>query len=183
MNASLGPRGPARVLVVGYGNTLRTDDGVGWHAARLLAGDARLAGAVVLAEHQLAPELALDLSLASLVILLDASAETPAGTVTVRRIAEPGGLTPSGEIRPGDPGGTPGPTSHHVHPELLLSLALELYGWAPEAVVVSVGIADMSPGDRLTPSVEAALPAVADAVARLVADHEGRATRKARASA
>jgi len=183
VTASPGPPGPARVLVVGYGNTLRTDDGVGWHAARLLAGDPRLAGAVVVAEHQLTPELALDLSLASLVILLDASAETPAGTVTVRRLTQPGGLAPSGEIRPGDPGGTPGPTSHHVHPELLLALALELYGWAPEAVVVSVGIAETSPGERLTPSVEAALPAVADAVARRVADHEGRADRRVRTPA
>lgn len=183
MTASLGPRGPGRVLVVGYGNTMRTDDGVGWHAARLLAGDARLTGAVVLAEHQLAPELALDLSLASLVILLDATTETPAGTVTVRRLAQPGGPAPSGEVQPGDPGGKPGPTSHHVQPELLLTLARELYGWAPEAIVVSVGIADTSPGERLTPAVEAALPAVADAVARLVADHEERTAGKVQAPA
>ena len=72
------------LLVIGYGNALRTDDGVGWHAARLLAGDPRLADVVVVAEHQLAPELAFDLSLASLVVLLDASTETPAGTVRDR---------------------------------------------------------------------------------------------------
>ena len=32
----------AGVLVVGYGNSLRGDDGVGWHAARLLAADGSL---------------------------------------------------------------------------------------------------------------------------------------------
>ena len=31
------------VLVVGYGNALRTDDGLGWHAAERLADDPRLA--------------------------------------------------------------------------------------------------------------------------------------------
>ena len=31
----------AGVLVIGYGNPLRSDDGVGWHAASLLATDAR----------------------------------------------------------------------------------------------------------------------------------------------
>ena len=29
----------SRVLVVGYGNALRTDDGLGWHVADLLAAD------------------------------------------------------------------------------------------------------------------------------------------------
>ena len=74
----------------------------------------------------------------------------------------------------------PGATSHHVDPELLLALALELYGSAPEAVVVSVGVAEMGPGEALSPRVAAALPAVADAVARLVAEHEARCADEAR---
>jgi len=168
VTAAPGPGGPARVLVVGYGNALRSDDGVGWHAARLLAGDPRLADVVVMAEHQLAPELALDLSTASLVILVDASTETPAGTVTVRPLAAAGG---------GSAGG--GTSSHHVDPGLLLALALQLYGSAPEAIVVSVGVAEMGHGEALTPRVAAALPAVADIVARLVAEHEGRMTGEA----
>ena len=182
------PRGPTRVLVIGYGNALRTDDGVGWHAARLLAGDPRLVDVVVVAEHQLAPELAFDLSLASLVVLLDASTETPAGAVTVRRLAAAGGGSAGGGSAGGGRGGTgpggtrpsPGASSHHVGPELLLALALELYGSAPEAVVVSVGVAEMGPGEALTPRVAAALPAVADVVARLVAEHEERAAGEER---
>jgi hydrogenase maturation protease len=164
------PRGPARVLVIGYGNALRTDDGVGWHAARLLAGDPRLADVVVVAEHQLTPELAFDLSLASLVVLLDASTETPAGSVTVRSIVAPGEAA----------GVPPGASSHHVDPELLLVLARQLYGRAPEAVVVSVGVSEMGLGEGLTPAVEAALPAVADIVARLVAEHDELAGEEAR---
>jgi hydrogenase maturation protease len=173
------PRGPARVLVIGYGNALRTDDGVGWHAARLLAGDPRLADVIVVAEHQLTPELAFDLSLASLVVLLDATTETPAGTVTVRSIAGPGAASGAdgGRARAGEAAGA---SSHHVDPETLLVLARQLYGRAPEAVVVSVGVSEMGLGEGLTPAVEAALPAVADIVARLVAEHDELAGEAAR---
>ena len=173
MTAAPRPRGPGRVLVIGYGNALRTDDGVGWHAARLLAGDPRLAGAVVVAEQQLAPELALDMSAATLVVLVDATTTTKPGTVTVRQLAAPG--EESAGAGSGASGTGPGATSHHVDPGLLLALARELYGAAPEAVEVSVGVADVGPGETLTPLVAAALPAVADAVARLVEEHEGRA--------
>lgn len=166
-------RGPDRVLVVGYGNALRTDDGVGWHAARLLAGDPRLANAIVIAEHQLAPELALDLSTVGLVILVDASTTTTAGTVTVRPLAAPGGGAGGGDASSGTLA-SPGASSHHVDPELLLALARELYGAAPEAIVVSVGVAEMGAGEALSPAVAAALPLVADVVARLVAAHKGR---------
>ena len=177
------PPDPARVLVIGYGNALRTDDGVGWHAARLLAGDPRLADVVVVAEHQLTPELAFDLSLASLVVLLDATTETPAGTVTVRSIAVPGTAAGGGAGGPGQAAGAgagAGASSHHVDPELLLVLARQLYGHAPEAVVVSVGVGEMGLGEGLTPAVEAALPAVADIVARLVVEHDKPAGDEAR---
>ncbi len=58
------------VLVVGYGSTLRTDDGVGRAAAQRLVTDPRLDGATVIACHQLAPELALDLSQAAFAVLI-----------------------------------------------------------------------------------------------------------------
>jgi hydrogenase maturation protease len=157
--------GPAAgVLVIGYGNRLRSDDGVGWHAADLLAGDPRLAGGEVLALHQLAPELALDMSRASLVILVDASVDDPPGAITVRSLGtgKPGGRVPG-----------PGAVSHHVDPGVLLALARDLYGAAPEAYVVSVGTANMEVGAALSPTVAGALPAIADAVADLVAAHHG----------
>lgn len=146
------------VLVIGYGNALRTDDGVGWHAARLLAGDPRIAGAIVRAVHQLAPEMALDMSTASLVVLVDAATDAAPGAVVVRRV-EPGAVAGAGA------------TSHQVDPGVLLVLARDLYGAAPDAYVVSVGVADMGLGETLSPPVAAALPAVADAVVRLVDAH------------
>jgi hydrogenase maturation protease len=67
--------GPQDVLIIGYGNPLRSDDGVGWQAAELLTDDPRLADAQILACHQLTPELAEDVSRAGFVVLIDASTE------------------------------------------------------------------------------------------------------------
>lgn len=143
------------VLVVGYGNALRTDDGLGWHVADLLAADPRLAGATVLQRHQLMPELALDISAAALVVLVDASHALPAGTLTVTPVE-----------RAGDAGTT---WSHHLSPSSLVALAHELYGRAPEVFLVSAGVESLELGDRLSPVVEAELPRVVDTVVDLVA--------------
>jgi hydrogenase maturation protease len=142
------------ILVVGYGNALRTDDGFGWHAAELLAADPRLDGATVLARHQLTPELALDFSRATFVILLDVCHGPPPATFTIERVE-----------RAGRDGTT---WSHHLDPASLVALAHELYGRAPDVCLVSVGAASFEVGDQLSPMLEAALPKIVDAVAGLV---------------
>jgi hydrogenase maturation protease len=108
----------AGVLIVGYGNPLRSDDGFGWHAARLLAADPRLAGARVLTLHQLTPELAADIASASLVVLVDASVVDAApGSVAVR------------SIQPRQD--SPLSWSHHLDPAALAGLAHALYDHVP----------------------------------------------------
>ena len=141
-------------LVVGYGNALRTDDGLGWHAAELLVDDPRLDGTTVFARQQLTPELALDFSRATFVVLVDASHGHPPGTFTIQPLEQAEGT---------------GTTwSHHLDPTGLVSLAHELYGRAPDVYVVSVGAASLEIGDHLSPLLEAVLPRVVDAVAELV---------------
>jgi hydrogenase maturation protease len=145
------------VLVVGYGNSLRGDDGLGWHAVALLARDPRLAGVEVLARHQLTPELAEDVSRASLVVLVDARAGGGApGEVTVRRVA------PAGPARPA--------WSHRLDPPSLVGLAGALYGTAPPVFLVSAAVATCEVGERLSPALERALPRVVDTVAGIVAE-------------
>ena len=157
------------VLVIGYGNVLRSDDGVGWHAAALLADDPRVAGVEVLAVHQLTPELALDISRASLVILVDAAADVQAGLISVQA------LGPEDDAGAGE--GGIGAASHHVGPAELVAVARELYAAAPKVLVMRIGVADMELGEALSPPVAAALPAVVEAVVSLVARH--RASRAA----
>lgn len=171
------PGSAGGVLVIGYGNALRSDDGVGVHAAGLLARDPRLARVDVRAMVQLTPEVAADFAEVALAVLVDATVEAAPGEVVVRRLARgvAGGVTGSGDAGsagPGDAGAGavgPGATSHHVGVEELVVLAGELYGAAPEVVIVSVGVETMEVGEALSPAVAAALPGVADAVAALVA--------------
>jgi hydrogenase maturation protease len=144
----------AGALVIGYGNPLRGDDGIGWHAAKLLATDPRLADARVLAQHQLVPELAVDVSRASLVVLVDAAAEGNPGSVRVRRV----------EPRPA----VPTTWSHHVDPQTLAGLAEALYGATPQMVLVSVSAGSFAEGDGLSSTVEQALPEVVKVVAGVV---------------
>ena len=142
-------------LVVGVGNVLRGDDGVAFSAIARIAADPRCAGVNVVVHHQLTPELAEEVAAATRFILVDAEVALAPGEVRVRRLSPTGG----GE-----------PLSHHVAPEGLLALARLLYGHAPPAWTVSVGLVSTELGEPLSGPVEAALPAVTDAVARLLED-------------
>jgi hydrogenase maturation protease len=139
-----------RVLVIGYGNSLRGDDGAGWHAAAALTDDPRLADADVLIRHQLTPELALDITHARLVVLIDACGSAPPGTVSVRRV---------------EPGYPLAPTwSHNLDPAALVGLAVTLYGASPPVFLVTITGAFFGYGDRLSPPVRQALPEIADTI-------------------
>jgi hydrogenase maturation protease len=142
------------ILIVGYGNSLRGDDGAGWHAAARLAADPRLTGARVLARHQLTPELAAEVATASLVVLVDATIDAPPGSVVLRR------------VHPTPP--TPATWSHHLAPEPLAALAQALYGATPPIVLACVGVrGDSCTSDRLSTTLEQALPNLVDLVAQL----------------
>jgi hydrogenase maturation protease len=150
------PSGP--VMVVGYGNSLRSDDGVGPAVAARLAGDPRMAGVIIRSEHQLTPELAADASTASLLVLVDAGTEEAPGEVSVRR------LEPSP-----DEGGTA--WTHHLDPSTLVGLARELWGSAPPVVLVSIGPATLEVGEGLSEIVAPAVTRAADLVATVVEAH------------
>lgn len=154
-----GGPGVGPVLIVGYGNPLRTDDGAGPAVAELVAADPRAAalGADVRVEHQLTPELAVDVAPASLLVLVDAAEGLPAGEVSVRRVEGLGGADPS--------------MTHHLEPESLLGLALGLFGAAPPAVVVSIGARSLEVGEGLTPEVDAAARRAAGIVLDIMEEH------------
>jgi hydrogenase maturation protease len=143
-------------LVIGYGNPLRSDDGIGWHVAGRLAADSRLDGATILQRHQLTPELALDVSHADLVVLVDARSGSPAGSIAT----EPVNL---------EAARTTGTTwSHHLGPASLVALAMELYGRSGEVHVVSVGVGSLDLGETLSPLVADAVDRAVETVVALV---------------
>jgi len=160
IDATIGSEAPTGgVLVIGYGNSLCSDDGVGWAVAGRLADDPRLAGVDVRAEHQLTPELAIDASQAGLIVLVDAAVDVDPGEVRVRTL--------DADLR------SASAWTHHIGPEGLIALTRELWGRAPRVAVVSIGAASLELGDALTPVVDAAVPRAVDVVAALVATHRG----------
>ena len=142
-------------LVVGIGNPLRGDDGVGATVARLLEGDLRLAGGRVVVQHQLTPELAADVAGASVVVVIDASVDGRPGSIRTGAVA-PGGRW-SG--------------SHGLEPAGLVALAGIICGAVPPVFTVAVSAAGFS-DRRLSRPVEAAVSDAAEAVLRLIAAQE-----------
>jgi hydrogenase maturation protease len=136
----------SRVLIIGYGNTLRGDDGFGYRAAERLRSLIDRPGVEVIAAHQLTPELVEPLSRADSVIFIDAASHGAVGEL--KREA----VFPSAE---------PAAFSHSVTPAGLLTAALCLYGRAPEAMLYSVAGEQFGYGEALSPLIEAALDRIA----------------------
>jgi hydrogenase maturation protease len=145
--------------LVGYGNPLRSDDGVGPVVARqfLDAVEALMGEAAkevrVIAVPQLVPELAEAFSEAERVVLVDASRGEAPGVIRVRRV-EPSAATGESMI-------------HAYDPSTLSAWAAKLYGRSPEMHVVAVGAETFAFGEGLSPYVAAAVPEILNTVAGL----------------
>jgi hydrogenase maturation protease len=159
-----------RILVIGFGNPYRGDDGLGLHAAEQFEGINHDPAVTVLAQQELHPELAEVLSHADFVIFLDATAQGVPGTVSVCK------LTAKCEVN--------GLFSHELTPETLLAAAKVLYGRCPEGMLVSVAGENFGISSHLSPEVSAALPRVLARIEELIDSLQGRElvlTRAARA--
>jgi hydrogenase maturation protease len=131
----------AAVVIIGYGNILRRDDGVGWATARRLEDQLPAEQARVITTQQLLPELAEALSRCELAIFIDADALLAGGRVSKREVHAAAGSRPLG---------------HHETPEALLEMARRLYGHSPEALLYSIGGRDFGFGCTLSPAVQLA---------------------------
>ena len=145
-----------RVLVIGYGNPLRSDDGLGQVIAERVAESARSEAINVIVAHQLTPELAEPISRATLVIFVDAAADMPAGRIKVAPVVA-------------DAHGAAGSLGHHCDPPRLLATAEKLYGRAPEAWAIFVGGASWDLAESLSPAVERLVPRLLHDVELLIA--------------
>lgn len=122
------------LLVIGFGNTLRSDDGAGVLVAEAVASWDR-PGVRALAVHQLAPELAESLADADRVAFVDA-----------RLAADGEGLS----ISPVEPSTSPRPAGHTSDPRSLLAMARWLHGRSPRAWLLTIPGADFSIGEDMS---------------------------------
>lgn len=140
-----------KTLIIGYGSTLRRDDGVGFMLAEQLMET--MPEDEVIARQLLTPDLAEPVSKVDQVIFIDACAKTPAGEVGVRAIC------PKGENW--------GAFVHEMSPEVLLDCVKEIYGTLPQAWLITIGGEDFSIGEGLTDKVTSVCPQVLQEVDRL----------------
>lgn len=151
-------------LVIGIGNTLRGDDGVGWRLAEQVRGWKRPA-LEVSAVHQLTPELAPMLAAAGEVLFIDACFADAC-------FSDDGAPGPC--LVPLAPGALPSGTprfSHHTTPESLLALAQRLYGRRPPAWCLRIPAHDDQLGTRLSPATAAQLGPARRALRRWLDRH------------
>ena len=110
-----------KTLLVGFGNPLRSDDGVGLNVAEAI-DKLNLPGVDVRAVHQLNVDIAGDLEGYRRVIFVDASEDGP--PVHMRQVISQEGLEKV--------------SSHHLHPGILLALADKIYGLNPEMILCQI---------------------------------------------
>ena len=132
MNRECAEDAPRDLLIIGYGNQLRSDDGVGPKVVEMVAGW-QLPGVRTVVCHQLAPELAVPLANAAQVMFVDAGIGSR--SLRVRRVAP----LQSAQVM-----------THTVDPGALLQLTQRLYNRCPPALSLTIPAEDFRFGDNLS---------------------------------
>jgi hydrogenase maturation protease len=142
-----------RVLILAYGNPLRSDDGIAWQVADLLRTELSSNSVEIVCAHQLTPEFAETMSHARGAIFIDA-----------RENGEPGQIHRARVMTATD--GMCG--THRLTPGQLMALCSVLYPKTPEAYEVSITGECFSHGERLSAALKEALSRLAAIVIELV---------------
>jgi hydrogenase maturation protease len=124
-------------LVIGYGNTLRGDDGVGPRVVEAVRA-LRLPGVHTLVCQQLAPEHAAYISLAHTVIFVDAAVDAPK-EVQLRKL---------------EPNESSQLMAHAADPRTMLALSRDVFGQVPKAWWLTIPAVKMDFSEELTPEAQ-----------------------------
>ncbi len=143
-------------LIIGYGNTLRSDDGAGYRIAEKIA-EWGLENVRSLPCHQLTPELADDISKADTVFFVDAGLPN---SLTQDDIT----LTP---ICPDHPESTIN-LGHGLNPYALLAMAKSLYNASPDAYLVTVPTEDFNFGEQMSALTQESVAIILDALLKRI---------------
>jgi hydrogenase maturation protease len=129
-----GSQNGAHLLVIGYGNELRRDDGVGAKVATAVA-EWNLPGVQAIACHQLTPELTDAITSAGHVVFVDAALGA-------------GGSVQCHEVKPSENAEV---MTHAANPSSLLALASQAFGRCPTASWLTIPVLDVDFGEELSP--------------------------------
>ena len=138
----------ASCVVIGYGNPLRSDDGVGWRIAHELRTRPGNSMVEIIECNELAPEMAERIRHAALVIFVDAAIDGLPGEVRHHRLD---GFSAENSRTAFSHGRTPG---------ALLALARHLYSQSPEAHLFTVSGSSFRYGETFSSEVARVYPLV-----------------------
>lgn len=140
------------LLVIGYGNSLRCDDGVGPRVAESVEA-LRLPGVRTLVCQQLSPEYADPIARARRVVFVDAAVDEVDG-VKFRQLV---------------PGETSQLMAHAADPRTMLALARDVFGHSPEAWWLTIPAMQLGFGIDFSPETEAGFHEAVAEINRLAA--------------
>ena len=146
----------AGLLVIGYGNTLRGDDGVGPKVADAVEA-LGLPGVRTLSCPLLTPELAEPIARAGSVVFVDAAVDTPL-EVRCRKL---------------EPAASSQVVAHTPGPATLLALARDVYGHAPEAWLLTIPVTEMGVGEALSALAQRGFDLALDEIRKRAPGHTG----------
>lgn len=124
------------ILIIGYGNTLRSDDGIGQKVAEEVEkwDDPKVRSLYL---HQLTPELALEMATAKMVIFVDAIKMTDQITdIELRKITVNEAKNSS---------------NHSINPQYLLNLTHQLYQKNPLVFWLLIPVINFDFGEDFSP--------------------------------
>jgi len=145
----------AEILVVGYGNDLRSDDGAGRVVAARIE-EMGLPGVAVRSQTQLTPELALAVTRADVVVFVDANVDCKEMAVHPVQAGERGAQS----------------MSHHTDPAALLLLAGDLGRVPPRSYTVSIPATNLELGFDLSPATAEAVEEAVKTIVEIVSQDQ-----------
>jgi hydrogenase maturation protease len=126
---------PTPLLVIGYGNTLRRDDGVGVRVAEAVEA-LQLPGVATFTSQQLSPEHAERIAHADTVVFVDAAVDAPTEVL----------------LRPLEPNESSQLMAHAADPRTMLALARDVFGHVPKAWWLTIPAVELGFGEDLSPA-------------------------------
>ena len=140
-------------LIIGYGNTIRRDDGAGPAVAEMMANQS-LPGVQSRWVHQLTPDLAAEIATVDCVFFVDAILWTS-------------DVSPKVQIQSLEPYHRDNSLGHHCDPRSLLALSGLLYDRIPHAYWVLIPAVDFEFGETFSEVTQMAIPIAVDKITYL----------------
>ena len=128
------------ILIIGYGNNLRSDDGVGRYLAEII-DQQQLPLVKTISVHQLTPELVLEITEAQAVIFIDANVSLTS-EITLQSLEASQDKTRLG---------------HTSNPEQLLALGQNLYNKLPPAWLLTIPTTNFEFGETFSDLTQASI--------------------------